>query len=91
MTDLGELFWTDGHERVRVHVDSLRIRRRGAWLEAEIDLEPEPADRRRLHLAVLSSTSEHGDHVAASAALEGRPSPPRCVEFLRRALAAALG
>ena len=57
MTDLGELYWTDGHEHVRLHLDSLRVRTRGAWLEAEIDLEPERAARRRLHLAVLSSVA----------------------------------
>jgi hypothetical protein len=91
MTDLGELYWTDGHERVRLHLDSLRVRTRGAWLEAEIDLEPEPAGRRRLQFAFLSSPAGHGDRVHAAATIEGRPSPPRCVEFLRRMLAAALG
>jgi len=32
---------------VRAHPDTLQLRTRGAWVEADIDLEPELADRRR--------------------------------------------
>ena len=86
----GPVLWTDGRERVLVHVDSLRIERVGRWLHCDVDVEPEHARRRRVRFAFLACVNGLGDRSIAEAAIHGRGLNERCSADLQQALKTAL-
>jgi len=86
----GHLLWTDGRERVLVHVDSLRIERAGRWLYCDVDVEPDRTRRRRVRFAFLACVNALGDQMIAEAAIYGRGLNERCGSDLQQALKEAL-
>jgi hypothetical protein len=86
----GPLVWTDGSERVLVHVDSLRIEQAGRWLYCDLDVEPVHARRRRVRFAFLAAVDRAGDTILAEAAIYGRRLSERCCHDIQQALKGAL-
>jgi hypothetical protein len=86
----GPLVWTDGDERVLVHVDSLRIEQAGRWLYCDLDVEPVLARRRRVRFAFLAAVNRAGDTILAEAVVYSRRLSERCGRDIQRALKGAL-
>jgi len=86
----GPLVWTDGAERVLVHVDSLRVEQAGRWLYCDLDVEPVRARRRRIRVAFLAVVNRAGDTILAEAVVYGRRLSERCGNDIQQALKGAL-
>jgi hypothetical protein len=84
--DEDRLVWTDGRERVRVHVDSLRIEQAGRWLRYDLDVEPVRARRQRIRFAFLAAVNRSGDAIHAQAAISSRRLNERCSTDIQPAL-----
>jgi hypothetical protein len=84
--DTEPVVWSDGTDRVLVHLASLRVTRTPAWLVCDVDLEPLPARRRRVRIALHAGM--HGeDRVRAAARISG---PRRARAWLAERCAADL-
>jgi hypothetical protein len=88
--EAGSLVWTDGHERVLVHLDSLRVERAGQWVCCDLDVEPGIARRRRVRFAFLEAIDRAGDSILAEAAVYRHTLDERCSNDLQHALNGAL-
>lgn len=68
----------DGADSVLVYIDTLRLSRVDGWLRCDVDIEPEPAARRRLGFGFYRSDTVHATATISGSAdsLADRWGPP---------------
>jgi hypothetical protein len=82
--------WSDGHDRVAVHLDSLRTRLTGGWRQFEVDLEPMLERRRSVRFAFSDGVNADGDTVFARVTIDGDGIAEGCREDVQATLLEAL-